>query len=340
MIYTKGLTRAFDDKVAVHDLDLEVKDGEVFGFIGPNGAGKTTTVRMLCCLIRPTSGEAFIDEWKVGKEPDMTNIRRIIGLLPEVPGLHDSLTAHQVLDFYGKLYKVETTKRERNIKRLLKMLDIWDQRDKMVGTFSKGMRQKVAITRALVHEPKFIFLDEPTAALDPVAAKTVRDFILKLKKEGSTIFITTHNLAEAERVCDRVAIFNSRLIDIGSPTELARRYFTRRTIIHLGGKDDGSWKGLPGIIEGLDGVARASMEGDRLVAHIDHPETTNPRVIAKLISQGAKVKLVNEETFTLEDVYLKLMGKPIEENGEEKVEPEEKKGGRKTLFSLMRKGGS
>jgi ABC-2 type transport system ATP-binding protein len=316
MIRTTGLTRVFGKKTAVWNLDLEVKDGEVFGFIGPNGAGKTTTVRMLCGLIRPSAGRAFIDDYEVGAEPDTTKIRGIVGLLPEAPGLHESLTPYQILDFFGQLYGLDPAKRARNIEDLLRLLDIWDRRNDQVVTFSKGMAQKVAIARALIHEPKFIFLDEPTAALDPLMAKTVRDFIIKLKGEGKTVFITTHNLAEAERICDRVAIFNGRLVDIGTPTELARKHFARRTIVQLSIKngEEEKVKALVKVLDGITGVSKVSLSGHRLEVDLDDPEVRNPEVIARLVAEGANIKFVSEQTYSLEDVYLKLMGRRIDES--------------------------
>jgi ABC-2 type transport system ATP-binding protein len=316
MIRTRGLTRYFGQKLAVSSLDLDVKDGEIFGFIGPNGAGKTTTVRMLCCLISSTYGTAEIDGIQVGKEEHNQRIRSIIGLLPEVPGLYDSLTPLQTLQFYGKLYRVDPARRDRNIKTLLQMMGIWSKKRELVGSFSKGMKQKVAIARALVHEPKLMFLDEPTAALDPLAAKTVRDFIVELKKTGKTIFITTHNLAEAEKVCDRVAFFNQNLVEVGSPTQLARRLFSRMTIVELSGKRQKAWKDYPGALEGLEGVSSAELDGRKLTIDVDDPEVRNPMIVAKLVQLGAKVNFVNERPYSLEDVYLKLMGGTIDEHDE------------------------
>jgi ABC-2 type transport system ATP-binding protein len=317
MIITKGLTRSFGKKTAVYDLNLEVPDGEVFGFIGPNGAGKTTTVRMLCCLMRPTAGEAFLDNLSITKEDEATKIRDMIGLLPEVPGLHESLTPCQILDFFGRLHGLDEPRRTKNIEELLKLLDIWDRRNDQVVTFSKGMAQKVAIARALVHEPKFIFLDEPTAALDPLMAKTVRDFIMHLKSEGKTVFITTHNLSEAERICDRVAIFNGRLVDVGTPRKLALKHFGRRTVIDLvmkAGLEEKA-KGLPNILEGITGVVRATYQDNKLVVDLDDPELRNPEIIARLVAEGALIRFVSEKIYSLEEVYLKIMGRRIDEVG-------------------------
>src|SRR5271156_4620489 len=233
MIETENLTKRFGGLTAVDNLTLKVNAGEVFGFLGPNGAGKTTTVRMLCCLISKTSGEARIGDYDVGRSEDALKIRKLIGLVPDTVGLYDDLSAYDNLDFYGKLYGCTETQRKENIQRFLTMLGLWEKRDLMAGTFSKGMKQKLAIARALIHEPKLLFMDEPTANLDPESAKTVREFILELKKEKRTIFLNTHNLDEAQRICDKIAILNTKLMAMGTPEELERSVSGRKTVIQL-----------------------------------------------------------------------------------------------------------
>ena len=188
MIEAENLTKKFGNLTAVDYLTLKVNAGEVFGFLGPNGAGKTTTVRMLCCLISKTSGTAKISDYTIGEESDCLKIRKLIGLVPDNVGLYDDLTAYENLDFYGKLYKLNKADRKTNIQHFLEMLGLWEKRDVMAGTFSKGMKQKLAIARALIHDPQILFMDEPTASLDPESAKTVRDFILKLKKRRRRFF--------------------------------------------------------------------------------------------------------------------------------------------------------
>ena len=233
MIETENLTRKFGNLTAVDNVTLKVNKGEIFGFLGPNGAGKTTTIRMLCCLISKTSGKARISNYEVGNKEDALKIRKIIGLVPDNVGLYESLTAYENLDYYGTLFKRTDSQRKESNEYFLKLLGLWEKRNALAGTFSKGMKQKLAIARALVHDPEILFMDEPTANLDPESAKTVREFILDLKKQKKTIFLNTHNLDEAQRICDRIGIMNTKLMAIGTPEELERSVRGRKTVIQL-----------------------------------------------------------------------------------------------------------
>jgi ABC-2 type transport system ATP-binding protein len=301
MIKLQGLSREFNGTKAVDGLTFEVKEGEIFGLLGPNGAGKTTTVRMLCCLIRPTSGNAFVGGHEVGK--DAMKIREIVGLLPESPGLYGELSAYRNLEFYAKLYGVPKLKREENIERFLKMLDLWERRNDPVGTFSKGMQQKIAIVRAMVHEPKVLFLDEPTAALAPESAKIVRDFVLQLKRERRTIFLCTHNLYEAERLCDRVAILNTKLVALGSPAELERKFGPSRTEVQL----ERVTQKIINAVKGLKQVKDVETEGNKLSVVTDDPEAANPAIVEAIVKQGGRVKYVTHTAHALEETYLRLV---------------------------------
>ena len=196
MIYTENLAKKFGTILAVDSLTLDVAEGEVFGFLGPNGAGKTTTVRMLTSLIGPTGGSATVAGFTVGQQD--TEIRRTVGVLTETPGMYDNLSAEYNLRIFAELYEVKDVKGQ--VEKYLKMLGLYERRLDAAGTFSKGMKQKLAIARALLHEPRVLFLDEPTAGLDPEASHLVREFIAELKKEGRTIFLCTHNLDEADRL--------------------------------------------------------------------------------------------------------------------------------------------
>jgi ABC-2 type transport system ATP-binding protein len=303
LIETENLTRKFGDLTAVDDLTLRVDDGEVFGFLGPNGAGKTTTVRMLACLISKTSGTAKIGEYDIGKSSDQPKIRRVIGLVPDNVGLYEELTAYKNLDFYGRYYKVEEPKRSERIEYFLKLLGLWDKRDLAAGAFSKGMKQKLAIARALIHDPQVLFMDEPTANLDPEASKTVRDFILDLKKEKKTIFLNTHNLDEAQRICDRIAILNTKLMALGTPADLERSASGRKIVVQLQSVDNA-------IISAAKKVATGGVEvgeGNKLVIGVGDPEKENPDIMSAIVAAGGRIQFVTEASSTLEDVYLKLV---------------------------------
>jgi ABC-2 type transport system ATP-binding protein len=303
MIDTNNLTRQFGNLTAVENLTMHVEEGEVFGFLGPNGAGKTTTVRMLCCLIAKSSGEAKIGDYNIDKPADCLEIRKMVGFLPENVGLYDSLSAYRNLDFYGELYEVPAQKRAENIELLLTRLGIWERREDTCATFSKGMKQKIAIARALIHDPKVLFLDEPTANLDPEAAKTVRDFILELKREKRTIFINTHNLSEVDRVCDRIAILKTKLITVNSPENLERGVKNRKTIVHLSSSAEAV---LPAI-QKLPSVKAAKIVNNKIIIDLEDPEQDNPEVVRTIVAGGGKVQFVSELRSSLEDVYLKLI---------------------------------
>ncbi|TMF66654.1 MAG: ABC transporter ATP-binding protein, partial [Chloroflexi bacterium] len=228
---TEKLTKRFDRLVAVDGIDLEVREGEVFGFLGPNGAGKTTTLRLVCALIAPTSGTAEVAGYRLGV--DDAKIRAAVGILTEQPGLYERQSAWENLVFYATLYGLPTAVAAKQAERYLRLMGLWERRQEPTATFSRGMKQKMAIARAALHEPRILFLDEPTTGLDPDAAKTVRDFIVALRGEGRTVFLCTHNLDEADRLCDRIAFFRHKVIRIDSPDELRAELYGRATEIRL-----------------------------------------------------------------------------------------------------------
>ena len=302
MIYVEGLTKVFGDFTAVGDLTFQVTDGEIFGLLGPNGAGKTSTLRMLSCLISKTSGDARIDDLSIGNKGDSKKIRRIIGLVAENVGLYEELSAYKNLDFYGKLYGLTETQRKENVRRLLEEFDLWEVRDRPVATFSKGMKQKVAIARALAHDPKVLFLDEPTANLDPEAAKIVRDLILNLRKEGKTIFLNTHNLDEAQRICDKVGILKTKLIALGSPEQLKVSLRADKTVIALDEVNDK-------VLGAIRTVSSSEIEidGKKLTVDVRNPQTENPILIKAITSAGGNIVAVTQLSPTMEEVYLKAV---------------------------------
>jgi ABC-2 type transport system ATP-binding protein len=302
LIETENLTKKFDGVTAVEGLTLRVEEGEVFGFLGPNGAGKTTIVRMLTCLISKTSGQAKVDGHDISRSSEAYEIRKIIGLLPENVGMYDDLSAYKNLDYYGRLHGCSEAQRAERIERFLRMLDLWDKKDLAVGTFSKGMRQKVAIARALVHDPKVVFLDEPTANLDPESSKTIREFILELKREKRTVFLNTHNLDEAQRVCDRVGILKGRLLAVGPPDELRGSLWPRKTLIQLERVSDP-------VVAAVKKLGPKSVEStdDSLLVEVSDPERENPEIVNAVVAAGGRILYVTELSPTLEDVYLKLV---------------------------------
>lgn len=299
MIETEGLTKQFDGYAAVDRLTLTIEEGEVFGFLGPNGAGKTTTVRMLTCLIAPTYGTARVMGFEVGA--DDPEIRRNVGILTETPGLYDRLSAWRNLMIYAKLYEVDDV--ERQVEKYLRWLELWPRKDDLAGEFSKGMRQKLAIARALIHEPRVLFLDEPTAGLDPEAAKLVRDFISELRGQGRTIFICTHNLDEADRLCDRVAVFKSQLRVVDTPAQLRKQIYGRQVVVHLASEG----QKYADVANESPGVRECEVVGDKLLLTIDEPERDNPEIVRRLVVAGADVQFVGEIRHSLEDIYLQLL---------------------------------
>jgi ABC-2 type transport system ATP-binding protein len=299
MIQTENLTKHFGEIAAVDGLTLSVEAGEVFGFLGPNGAGKTTTLRLLSALIGPTSGQAVVAGHPIGQEDQA--IRRKVGILTESPGLYDRLSAERNLEFFARLYEVEDVVAQ--VERYLRMLGLWERRHEEAGTFSKGMRQKLSIARALLHEPRVLFLDEPTSGLDPEAARLVRDFIAGLKTEGRTIFLCTHNLDEADRLCDRIAVFNSHLLALDSPGSLRRQLYRRQVVFHLHRLDPKFTR----KVEGFPFVVAVQESENKLVVEVEDPEKHNPLLIRALVEMGAEIQFVGEVRRSLEDVYLRLV---------------------------------
>ncbi len=300
-IETHKLTRKFGNLVAVDNLTLSIPEGTVFGFLGPNGAGKTTTVRMLAALIAPTSGTANV----IGHELGAGNrsIRRSVGILTETPGLYDRLSAEQNLIFFARLYDVPAQRAQEQAERYLRMLELWERRSDRVGGFSKGMRQKLAIARALLHEPRVIFLDEPTAGLDPEAARTVRDFIKELRSEGRTIFLTTHNLPEADELCDLIGVFRTQLLRVDTPANLRTGLFGRGTQVRVVG-DASGWASTA---RSLSFVRQVTSQDDRLLVTLDNPDEQNPYLVQALVTAGAQIRFVEPIAHSLEEVYLELI---------------------------------
>jgi ABC-2 type transport system ATP-binding protein len=302
MIEVKNLTKKFGEIIAVDSLTFHVAKGEIFGLLGPNGAGKTTTIRMLCCLISKTSGEAQIGGYSTGNGADSLAIRKLIGLVPDNIGLYEELTAYENLDYYGKLYECPKGERQNRIEYFLKMLDLWEKRDQPVSQYSKGMKQKVAISRALIHDPKLLFFDEPTANLDPESSRVVRDIILGLKKEGKTIFLNTHNLDEAQRICDRIGILKTTLLAVNTPEQLEKTVWGSKTVIQVEEVNDR-----------ILAAARQlkpqdlSVEENKIVLALADPQKENPDFVQAIVSAGGRIQYVTQLNPGLEETYLKVI---------------------------------
>jgi ABC-2 type transport system ATP-binding protein len=308
MIAARGLTKEFERVLAVDRVTFSVQSGEVFGLLGPNGAGKTTTIRMLAALIGPTSGEAEVAGRNVLTEG--REVRRNIGILTESPGLYDGLSAARNLDFFARMYEVDDPAAQ--VERYLRMLGLWGRRHELVSTFSKGMRQKLAIARALLHEPKVVFLDEPTSGLDPQMARLVREFIGELKDQGRTIVLSTHNLDEADRLCDRIGVLKSRLLALDTPQALRQQMFGRTVVFHLGQPAVSA----AGLVSAMPFVLEAQAVDAKLVVRLDDPESHNPAIIAALVEANVPVQFVGEVRRSLEDIYLHVhtAGNPVHQH--------------------------
>ncbi len=297
-IETFGLSRDFGTRTAVDDLTLQVHPGEVLGFLGPNGAGKTTTIRMLSGMIAATRGYAIVAGIRTDK--DVGQVHEHVGLLTEAPGFYNRLTAERNLRFYIGFYGKAN---ETAIEKYLKKVGLWERRKDKVGTFSKGMKQRLALTRAMLHEPEVLFLDEPTAGLDPEAAGEVRELVRDLSNEGRTIFLSTHNLNEAEVLCHRIAVIHTRLLAIDTAENLRQRFFRRQVIVELESQDDR----VTEAAGKLPFVQNLQAEGNRLILELADSERNRPELVKTIVEAGGRVISVSEKQYPLEDVYLKLI---------------------------------
>ncbi len=303
MIEVKNLTKQFGGATAVDSLTFHVAKGEVFGLLGPNGAGKTTTIRMLCCLISKTSGEAQIAGYPIDGSADSLAIRKMIGLVTDNVGLYEELTAYENLDYYGKLYECPQPQRKERIEYYLKMMDLWEKRDLDISDYSKGMKQKVAIARALIHDPELLFLDEPTANLDPESARVVRDIILQLKKDGKTIFINTHNLDEAQRICDRIGILKTKLLAVNTPEQLeASTWGAGKTVFQVEQINDQ----ILAAVRTLD-PKELGVEDNKIILVLADPLKQNPDVVQQIISAGGRIQYITQLNPSLEETYIKVI---------------------------------
>jgi len=305
-IRTRSLGRRFGAVQAVDNLALEIPAGTVFGFLGPNGAGKTTTIRLLLGLLEPSTGHAEVLGFDTRTQGDA--VRAGSGALLEFNGLYERLSAEDNLDFYGRVWHMRKADRQARIRGLLGDMGLWERRKEAVGTWSRGMKQKLAVARTLFHHPQLVFLDEPTAGLDPVAAAALRDDLAALaSREGVTIFLTTHNLTEAEKLCQRVGVINKgRLLAVGTLEELRARNEAPRLEVTGQGFSETLLAGLRARPE----VRNVSQSDWTLTIELKYPVPTAP-LVRLLVESGAEVEEAHKVKASLEDLFLTL----VEEEG-------------------------
>lgn len=301
MIEAVGLTKQFGTFVAVNQIDLKVSEGEVLALLGPNGAGKTTTVRMLASILKPSAGWARVAGYDTVRQA--MQVRRAIGLLTEFPGLYLRMNGADYLDFFGQLQGLSAAQRAARSEQLLRRFELWEARRQRIGQYSKGMRQKLALVRAMLHDPRVLFLDEPTSAMDPHSARLVRDAILELRRDRRTVVLCTHNLNEAEELADRIAIIRrGQIVALGTPQELKNRLLgTPLLELRLAGALDGWLRDVQGLVHVVE-------HGDTWLRYrCSDAEQVNPRLLQHLAARGAPVVMLSEVPRSLEEVYLRIV---------------------------------
>jgi ABC-2 type transport system ATP-binding protein len=293
------LSRRFGERLALDDVSFTLEPGEIFALLGPNGAGKTTTLRILAGLIAPTTGSVEIDGQRMGPQ-SAPQLRARIGFLTEAPGLWDRLTVRDNLLVYARMYGLPSP--GRVVDEALERFEIRDRGDDRAAQLSKGLKQRVALARCLLHDPRIALLDEPTSGLDPASAREVRDLVLRLRAQGRTILLCTHNLDEVDRVADRVAVLSGRLLAIGTPASLRNRLFAPRVRITLTQPADP----FAAVLRDA-GLADVRVEGGALSVGLTNSALTTPDVVRRLVGAGAGVETVMQEEPPLEEVYLRLV---------------------------------
>ncbi len=309
MIEVRGLTKAYGKKVAIQDLSFSVDRGEIFGLLGPNGAGKTTTIRILSCILPPDSGEAKVNGYDVTEDP--LSVKASVGLLPERVSLYERLTVMENLLFFARLYGVEEPLPK--IRGLLNMLEIQDRSEDPVSKLSKGLKQRVSIARALLHDPPVLLLDEPTSGLDPISAEAMRSLIKDLSSQGRTILLSSHNLSEVQRLCERVAVINTRLLALGSVEELSERILGPPKVRLLLSEFK------EGILEGIlsvDGVISLERRGREILIEVKDPEEVIPDISETVVRAGGRILEISVLRPTLEELFVRVLE---DENDEDEV---------------------
>ncbi len=321
-IHTENLSRHFGAVRAVDGLSLDVPAGSVFGFLGPNGSGKTTTIRLLLGLLLPTAGQASVLGWDTRTQAD--EIRRRCGALLEHSGLYERLSAEDNLEFYGRIAHLPPAERRTRMRELLERAGLWERRREPAGRWSRGMQQKLAVARALLHRPRLLFLDEPTAGLDPLAAAALRsDLARMVQSEGVTVFLTTHNLVEAEHLCARVAVIRrGRLLDVGSPQELRAHAGGGAVRVELFGR--GLDARVVALLQARPEVSSVRSQDDHVEIELLQGSDVAP-LVAAVVGAGAEVEEVRKGSASLEQAFLELVG---DEGPAASADPREERGAR------------
>jgi len=323
IIEARGLTKRFDGLVAVDHIDLDVEEGEIFGFLGPNGAGKTTTIKMLTTLLKPSEGEAKVCGYDVVKQPDL--VRKSIGVVFQEPALDDQLTGRENLDFHARLYGLNRREREERVEEVLKLVGLEDRADELVKNYSGGMRRRLEIARGFIHHPRILFLDEPTLGLDVQTRRAIWSYIMELnKREGITIFLTTHYLEEADKLSDRVAIIdNGKILAVDSPRKL--KDMIGSDVITLRCSEPSR---LKNILESVSWVRDVKCHGEELSIYVELGETKIPKIIRIAEEYGIRINSITLREPSLEDVYLNFTGKTIREEVKPMMRPPRLRGWR------------
>jgi ABC-2 type transport system ATP-binding protein len=320
MIHTENLSKKFNDFLAVDQVSLDIKSGEVLALLGPNGAGKTTTLRMLTSVLRPSAGTAWVAGYDVVSQSAL--VRASVGILTEQHGLYGRMSADEYLDFFGQIYHMESTRRNQRTSELLEQFGLLGDRKRRIGEYSKGMRQKLALARALYHDPPVLLMDEPTSAMDPESARLVRDAIHGLRSANRAIIVCTHNLPEAEELADKIAIINhGRIIISGEVQALKNQLLGASQFeLKLGKNIDGSIHELP------EGTKLVEKGMNWLRYQTDDPKQTNPRVVQSFVDQHIPIIELYEVPRSLEKVYLQAINQPGIINKPEELSPGESAG--------------
>lgn len=304
-VIIEQLTKSFNGKIAVDHNSYQIEEGKIFGLLGPNGAGKTTTIRILAGILKPTSGDAEIYGYSLNR--DIMAVRSMVGILPENRSLYDRLTAQENIEFYGKLYGLDGADLKNRMEELLKFLELSHVKEEYIGRFSMGMKQKVALARALVHQPKLLLLDEPTSNLDPAMTLKLKEYIKKLSRNlKTTVLISSHHLAEIENMCSKIAVINKgKIVSVGEIQELKKKLWGLKEfeVKLLEVPAD-----IKKIIESINGLSDVRYSKNRIFYRCENPETLNPVVVKRLVEADAKILSLSETEKTLEDLYMKLIG--------------------------------